>query len=480
MSDEAAIARLKEALGPKGWTQDPERLAPKLEDWRGRLHGETPILLLPGSTQEVSAAIAICAEARLAVTPQGGNTGLVGGATPQGEVLLSLERMRGVREVDAANDSLIVESGVTLSAVHDLAEEAGRFFPLSLGSQGTATIGGLMSTNAGGVAVLRYGMMRDLVLGIEAVLPDGRVWNRLRGLRKDNTGYDLKQLFIGAEGTLGVITAATLKLFARPAEKIVGAVGVADVASAVKVLEVVKRVSGDAVTAFELMPQCGVDLVLEHIPDTRAPFPDRHEWIALVEMSFSRSGEGQAVMEAALGEAIEAGAANDAVIAASEAQGEAIWKLRETLPEAEKLRGPSLKHDVSSTVSATPQLIEDCTAAARRVLPGAEILAFGHVGDGNIHFNVGPPEGMSREDALARQKDVAAAIYDVVVGLGGSISAEHGVGILKSQELADRRDGPELDMMRAIKHALDPNNIMNPRMIFTDHGAPGGHARAAE
>lgn len=463
------LDRLKTALGPKGWSDDPARIEAKTTDWRGRMRGATPLLALPGCTEDVAAVVSICAEARVAITPQGGNTGLVGGGTPQGEVLVSLERMRAVRAVDADNDSMVVEAGAPLEAVHAAAAEAGRFFPLSLGSQGTATIGGLLSTNAGGVAVLRYGMMRDLALGLEAVTPDGRVWNRLRALRKDNTGYDLKQLFIGAEGTLGIITAASLKLFAPPAARAVAMCGFAAPEDALALLAIAKRISGDAVTAFELIPGFGLDLVLEHIPGARPPLEGPHDWLALVEMSFGREDGANETMEAALAEAFEQGVIADAALAANVAQADAFWKLRETLPEAEKAHGLALKHDISAPVSAMPALIAEASRAARGIVPDAEIIAFGHVGDGNVHFNVVKPADMDRAAFLALLEPVAGAVFDVVEGLGGSISAEHGVGVLKADELAKRRAGVELDMMRAVKRALDPANIMNPRVLF---GAP--------
>ncbi len=475
---DAVRDRLLAALGTKGLCFDPDRIEPKLVDWRGRFHGETPALLLPATTEEAAAAVAICAEARIAITPQGGNTGLVGGGTPQGEVLVSLERMRGVRDVDPANDSLTVEAGVALETVQTLAAEAGKLFPLALGSQGAATIGGLVSTNAGGVAVLRYGMMRDLVLGLEVVTADGRVWNGLKALRKDNTGYDLKQLFIGAEGTLGVVTAATLKLFAKPAARAVALCGLATPNQAVALLAECKRAAGDTVTAFELIPAFGLDLVLKHIPDTRAPLADRHEWLALVEMSFAEERAAQATLERALGNALESGLIADAAVAANESQAEAFWKLRETLPEAEKAHGPALKHDVSVPVSAMPTLITEASAAAQARLPDAPIIAFGHVGDGNIHFNVAKPEAMARETFLGFQDVVAAAVYDVVDRLGGSISAEHGIGVLKSEALARRIQPVERDMMLAVKRALDPHGLMNPRVLLPE--GPAQPTRAAE
>ena len=460
---------LKSALGPKGWTEDPSEIAPYIEDWRGRYQGETPIMLTPGSTDEVAAAVKICAESGAAITPQGGNTGLVGGSTPKGEVLLSLRRMNAIRETDPLNDAITVEAGCVLTAVQDAAEEADRLFPLSLGAEGTATIGGLISTNAGGVAVLRYGMMRDLVLGIEAVLPDGRIWNGLRALRKDNTGYDLKQLFIGAEGTLGVVTAATLKVYPRPAARAVAFAGVGSIVDAVKLLGMAKKASGGAVTGFELVPRNGVELVLEKIDGTRDPLSEPHPWYCLVEMSFGRKEGAEETMEAALAEAFEAGVVQDAAIAKNETEAQDFWRIRETLPEAEKVEGGSIKHDISSAVSLMPELYERAAEKVRAVTPDARLIVFGHVGDGNLHFNVRPPAG---EDDRAFFEEygetVRAAVHEAVGELNGSISAEHGIGVMKRDELPARKSPVEMDMLRAVKRSLDPNNIMNPRVMLTD------------
>jgi FAD/FMN-containing dehydrogenase len=462
------LSRLKARLGPKGWSDDPAVLAPRLVDWRGRYHGTTPLLVRPGSTEEVAAVVGVCAEAGLAITPQGGNTGMVGGATPQGEILLSLERLRTIRSIDPQNDSLVAEAGVPLAAVQDAADAAARQFPLTLGSEGSATIGGLVSTNAGGAHVLRFGMMRDLVLGLEAVLPDGRVWSGLSGLRKDNTGYDLKQLFIGAEGTLGVVTAACLKLYPKPAARAVALAGLASPKAAVELLGLVKARTGDALTAFEMIPKIALDLVLEHIPDTRAPLADAHPWNVLIELSFFEPEGAAERAEAVLAAGLEEGLIADAALAANEAQAAAFWRLRETISEAERAHGFAIKHDVSVPTSAIPAFMAEASAAAQRIAPGAEIIAFGHVGDGNIHFNVARPPGMAEEAFLALQPKVHEAVHDVVVALGGSISAEHGIGVLKKAELARRAAGPEMDLMRAVKRALDPKGIMNPRVLFED------------
>ena len=459
---------LKSALGPKGWSTDPEDMAPYTRDWRGRWQGETPILLKPASTAETAEAVRICAGAGIAITPQGGNTGLVGGSIPQGEVLISMARMKQVREVDTANDSLTVEAGCILETVQTLAAENDRLFPLSLGSQGSATIGGLISTNAGGVHVLRYGMMRDLVLGIEAVLPDGRIWNGLRGLRKDNSGYDLKQIFIGAEGTLGIVTAATLKLFPRPSEMTVAFAGIPSPSAAVELLGIAKAASGGTLSALEIIPRNALDLVLKHIPGSRDPLAASHPWYVLLEIGAGRMGEGRAAMEAALETGLERGLVEDAVIAESEAQAQALWQLREPIAEAEKTHGKAAKHDVSIPVSKIAAFIAEGAGVAERMLESAEVIAFGHVGDGNVHFNVMQKAEGAGEDFVAACLPVTEAIYDLVQTYGGSIAAEHGVGTLKSGDLARHRP-LEVEMMRSIKSALDPRGIMNPRVLI-----PGG------
>jgi FAD/FMN-containing dehydrogenase len=459
---------LKSALGPKGWSTDPEDMAPHTRDWRGRWQGETPILLKPASTAETAEAVRICAEAGIAITPQGGNTGLVGGSIPQGEVLISMARMKQVREVDTANDSVTVEAGCILETVQTLAAENDRLFPLSLGSQGSATIGGLISTNAGGVHVLRYGMMRDLVLGIEAVLPDGRIWNGLRGLRKDNSGYDLKQVFIGAEGTLGIVTAATLKLFPRPSEMTVAFAGIPSPSAAVEILGIAKAASGGTLSALEIIPRNALDLVLRHIPGSRDPLAASHPWYVLLEIGAGRIGEGRAAMEAALETGLERGLVEDAVIAESEAQAQALWQLREPIAEAEKAHGKAAKHDVSIPVSKIAAFIAEGSVIAERMLEDAEVIAFGHVGDGNVHFNVMQKAEGAGEDFVAACRPVTEAIYDLVQTYGGSIAAEHGVGTLKSGDLARHRP-LEVEMMKSIKSALDPCGIMNPRVLI-----PGG------
>jgi FAD/FMN-containing dehydrogenase len=460
------IGKLEQALGPKGVSTDPHEIEPHVRDWRGRWKGSTPVLVKPASTEDVSKAMALCAEFGVAVTPQGGNSGMVNGGVPYGEVLVSLKRMNRVREVDVLNDAMTLEAGVILTRAQEVADENGRLFPLSLGAEGVATIGGLISTNAGGVAVLRYGMMRDLVLGIEAVLPDGRVWNGLRGLRKDNTGYDLKQLFIGAEGTLGLVTAATLKLFPRPAVKETAWVALSSPKQAVELLSRAKAASGGAVTGFEIVSGFCMELVKKHIPDVRDPLSSAAPWRVLIELSLPRADGAREIMEAILGDALETGLIVDAAMAESEAQKAMMWKIRENISVAERAHGKALKHDVAVPVSRVAEFMDEGDKLARRIHPGVDVIAFGHVGDVNILFNITPPPGADQDVFV--EKDglhITKAINDLVCSLNGSISAEHGIGLLKREELAWRKSAVEMDMMRAVKKALDPDNRMNPGRV---------------
>ena len=460
------LDQLKSVLGPKGWSDDAAEIAPHASDWRGRYQGYTPILLKPATTEEVSAAVKICARAGIAITPQGGNTSLCGASTPMGEVLLSLKRMNAVREVDADNDSMTVEAGCVLESLQETAQEADRLFPLSLGSQGSAMIGGLISTNAGGIHVLRYGMTRELVLGLEAVLPDGTIWSGLTGLRKDNTGYDLKQLLIGAEGTLGIITAATLKLFPRPERQEVAFCGVKSVEDAVTFLGQAKKASGGSVTAFEIMPSLVLEFVLGMIPGSRDPLEAKHPWYVVCEMSFGRAEGARDTMEAALARAFEDDLVQDAAIAENETQAADFWRLRESIAEAERTQGRALKHDVSIPVSKMADFITAANARVAELLPQAIPVAFGHVGDGNVHYNIVCIDDESRETMMGQAAAISGAVYDTVDAFGGSISAEHGIGILKREELAERKP-VDVAVMRAIKQALDPGNIMNPRVLLT-------------
>ncbi len=463
--DAAAIAALKLAAGDGNWAEDAASLAPHLVDWRGQYHGATPLLLRPRSTEEVAAIVRAAAAHGVGLVPQGGNTGLVGGGIPPADgsaVLISLARLNRIRSLDAPGLGLVAEAGVILQAVHEAAAAQGLAFPLSLGAKGSATIGGLAATNAGGVQVLRHGTMRALVSGIEAVLADGSIIDDLAGLRKDNSGYDLKQLLIGGEGTLGIITAVALRLAPAPAHHAVAWAGVPGPEAALALLARLRTLSGGQVESFELVPRCGLALVLEKLPHNRAPLTGAHPWHVLVELA----GPGwlAGVMEEALAAALEAGEIGDATIAHSEAQAAALWHIRETLPDAERKDGPAIHHDISVPVAALPGFALSAAAEVERRVPGSQVIAFGHLGDGNLHFNVRAPDagGWSAEQAGA----ISGLVYDLVHDAGGSISAEHGIGTLKKAELARLLPPARLAMMRAVKQAIDPDGLMNPGKIF--------------
>jgi FAD/FMN-containing dehydrogenase len=460
------LSRLKAVLGEGGWSQDPDRLAPKLVEWRDRWSGTTPFLALPKTTAEVAAVVGVCGEAGVAITPQGGNTGLVGGQIPQGEVLLSTERLRAIRDVDQDDEVLVAEAGVTLAAVHEAAAGVGRRFPLGLASEGSATVGGFVSTNAGGTQVLRYGMARNLVLGLEAVLPNGEVWNGLKRLRKDNTGYDLKQLLIGAEGTLGVVTAAALKLLPELASRAVAMLGVASPADAVRLLARGKEETGGGVEAFEIIGRQGVEFALRNIAGTRDPLDRPHPWYVLAEFGSGEPGATEAAMSRFLEGGLQDGLIADAVVAQSESQAKALWALRENQSPAQKPEGATWKHDVSVPVSQVPRFLDEATAAVRALVPAARITAFGHIGDGNIHYDVLRPDGGSDAEHAARRDEGARLVHDIVAKLGGSISAEHGLGAMKTEEARRYKDPAEVAAMVAIRNALDPKRIMNPRVLF--------------
>jgi FAD/FMN-containing dehydrogenase len=462
----AVIDRLKAVVGEGGWSQDADRLAPKLVEWRDRWSGTTPILLLPKTVEEVSAVVAICAETKTPITPQGGNTGLVGGQIPQGEVLLSLEKVAAVREVNVEDDVIVAEAGVTLATAHEAAKAAGRFFPLSLASEGSCTLGGLISTNAGGTAVLRYGTMRALVLGIEAVLPNGDIHHGLKRLRKDNTGYDLKQLLIGAEGTLGVVTAASLKLFPILADRTVAVVAVASPKDAITLLGRAKAESGGGVEAFELMNRQGIAFAVKNLPGVREALAEPAPWTVLIEMAGAEPGRTGAAMERLLSAALEDDLIQDAAIAQNETQARAFWAIREGQSAAQKPEGAAWKHDVATPVSRIADFIEEATAAVTAFAPGVRVVAFGHVGDGNIHFDVIKPDGSEDAPHNARRDEGARRVHDIAMKYEGSISAEHGLGTMKSAEALRYKAPQDVAAMRAIRAALDPNRIMNPRVLF--------------
>jgi FAD/FMN-containing dehydrogenase len=454
--------RLAARLGPKGYATDTDTLAGYLKEWRGRFQGRTPLLALPANTAEVRDVVRMCADAGAAITPQGGNTGLVGGQIPEGEVLVSLKRMNRLRGVDADNDSLIAEAGITLAEVQKAAADSDRLFPLSLASEGSATIGGLVSTNAGGVHVLRYGMMRDLVLGLEVVLADGRVFEGLKALRKDNTGYDLKQLFIGAEGTLGIVTAASLKLFPRPRARELALLGVANARCALALLHRVKAETG-AVSAFEVMNRLAVDVTAKNVPNTRDPMPGA-PLMALIEFEAAHAEGLRGAIESALDNALQSGEAQNALIAENAAQQRDFWRVREEISAGHRPEGAQVNHDVSVPVSQTPVFLERANAAMEQMCPGARIVAFGHMGDGNFHYTVMQPVGMAADRFPGA--DLSQKVYEIAANLGGSISAEHGIGVARKADLARFKDAESLSLMRALKRTLDPNGVMNPRALL--------------
>jgi len=456
----ALLDKLAMLLGPKGYTRDSAEIAPWATDWRGRYRGAAAALLSPASATEAAELVRLCAAQGAALVPQGGNTSMVGGATPDasGEALIvSLRRMNRIRALDAGAGVAVCEAGVILATLHEAALAQGMRFPLTLGAKGSATIGGLVSTNAGGTQVLRFGTMRQLVLGLEAVLPDGSLFEGLAPLKKDNRGYDLKQLLIGAEGTLGLVTAASLKLVDDPGERGVAWVGLASPADAGLLLRRLQAALGDAIEGFELVPKSALDLVQEHIPGARAPLAGSAPWNALVEAA----GPPDA-LRAALAEALEAGLVADATIAASEAQAQALWRLRDSISEAEKKDGPAAKHDISVPVEAMPDFMTEAAAVVETRFPGVRVNAFGHLGDGNVHFNVRAPDEADEAWLEGEGRAVSAFVHDLVTAAGGSISAEHGIGQMKRDELARLGDPARLAAMRAIKSALDPRGIMNP------------------
>jgi len=465
-----ALEALRALLGPGGYLDQPADIEPFLADFRRLYRGATPLVALPGSTEAVCSLVRLCASERIGIVPHGGNTSYCGGATPResgGEIVLSLRRMNRIRHVDPLNYSMTVEAGCVLASVQAAAETAGRLFPMSLGSEGSCTIGGNLSTNAGGTAVLRYGMMRDLVLGLEVVLPDGRVLDQLRPLRKDNTGYDVKQLFLGAEGTLGVITAACLKLFPRPGAYATALVALPSPQVAVDLLARLRAALGDSVTTYELIPRSGLDLVCRHIPGARDPFEAPHAWYVLLEASLpAASAAAAAVLEPVLADCASMGLVTDAVLARSLQQREELWRLRESIPEAQTREGASLKHDISVETTRLPAFIDEAGARVKQIVPGARLVAYGHLGDGNLHFNLGCPHGADAAAFLQRAAEVRRAVHDLVAGYRGSFSAEHGIGRLKVAELERYEDPVALALMRDLKRLLDPRGIMNPGKVL--------------
>jgi FAD/FMN-containing dehydrogenase len=467
MTATVLLDRLRATLGEAAVLTGPEEVAPYLADWTGAFVGAALAVLRPADTDAVAAAVRVCADAGVAVVPQGGNTGLVGGAVPDASgdsVVLSLARMRRVRDLDTVGDTVTVEAGVVLHELQEAARAAGRLFPLSLGSEGSCTVGGTVSTNAGGTAVLRYGMMRDLVLGLEVVLPDGRVWDGLRPLRKDNTGYDLKQLFIGAEGTLGVVTAAVLRLLPATTRWATAWLALPDVDAAVTLLPLLRAYCGGPLTAWELVNREALDLVLTHLPGARDPFGSVHSWYGLVELTGS-SDDIAGRLEAALGAAVERDLVLDAVVAGSPGQRASLWALREGVSEAQKDEGATVKHDVTLPIASLPDFVDAVGPRLESLLPGVRLVTYGHVGDGNLHYNLTAPPG--DDDALlAAAPALTRTVYDAVADRGGSISAEHGLGALKRTAAAAYKSDVEVDLMRTVKRALDPRGLMNPGKVL--------------
>jgi D-lactate dehydrogenase (cytochrome) len=460
-------ARFARIVGDKYAVTDPTALAPHLIEGRGLYQGRTAMMLRPGSTEEVAAILKLANETRTAVVPQGGNTGLVGGQIPfDGELILSLTRLDKIREVDAASNTMTCEAGVVLQKAQEAADAAGRLFPLSLGSEGSCTIGGNLSTNAGGTGALAYGIARELVVGVEVALADGRIMHLLRKLKKDNTGYDLRHIFVGAEGTLGVITAAVVKLFPKPRAIETAFIAVPSPAAAVKLLNLAQARIGGTVTGFELMIREVIEFAIKHGHNIRDPLASKHPWYVLMEVSSQQEDGLRDNLEQFLADAIEQELVIDATLAASLDQSKAFWHLRHTLTEVQKPEGGSIKHDVSVPVAAVPDFLAEADAAVKKLIPGSRPVPFGHVGDGNMHFNVSQPVGADKDAFLARWTEVNAVVDKIVLKYNGSISAEHGIGKLKRESLKKVKDPVALDLMRGLKQMLDPNGIMNPGKVL--------------
>jgi D-lactate dehydrogenase (cytochrome) len=460
------VARFRGIVGDKYAVTDAAEIAPYVTEERDLFHGRSPLVLRPGSTAEVSAICKLASEHRVALVPQGGNTGLVGGQTPHnGEVVVSMRRLDKIRDIDTASNTMTCEAGVVLQIAQQRASEVDRLFPLSLGAEGSCTIGGNLSTNAGGTTALAYGVAREMALGLEVVLADGRILNALSKLKKDNTGYDLRNLFIGAEGTLGIITAATLKLFPKPHAVETAFVGLKSPAAALRLLSISQNEAAGTLTSFELLSGIAVDFSIRHGIDIRDPLASKHPWYALLELSSSRD-DARSALESILAQGLENGMVDDAVIAANLAQRSAFWKLRDEMSAAQKPEGGSIKHDISVPVVAVPDFIEQANAAVVKLIPGARPVPFGHLGDGNIHYNVSQPVGGDAADFLARWHEVNALVFEIVLRMGGSISAEHGIGVLKRDELPGVKDKVAIELMRSIKAMLDPSGIMNPGKVL--------------
>jgi FAD/FMN-containing dehydrogenase len=460
------IAKFRGIVGDKYAVTNAADIAPYVSEERDLFHGRSPLVLRPGSAVEVSSICKLASAHAIALVPQGGNTGLVGGQTPHhGEVVVSMRRMDKIREVDAASNTMTCEAGVVLQVAQQRAAEVDRLFPLALAAEGSCTIGGNLSTNAGGTSALAYGVAREMALGVEVVLADGRILNLLSKLKKDNTGYDLRNLFIGAEGTLGIITAATLKLFPKPRAIETAYVGLKSPAQALKLLSISQAEAAGTLTSFELLSEVAVDFAMRHGIDVRDPLSSKHPWYVLMELSSPRD-DARDTLEAILAKAMEAGIVDDAVIAANLGQRRAFWKLRDEMSAAQKPEGGSIKHDISVPVAAVPDFIRQADAAVVKLIPGSRPVPFGHLGDGNIHYNISQPVGGDTADFMSRWHEVNAIVFEIVLRMGGSISAEHGIGVLKRDELRDVKDKVAIELMRAIKAMLDPLGIMNPGKVL--------------
>lgn len=468
--DSGLIERFADIVGPDHALRDPATVAGYLIEPRDKFHGATPLVLRPGSVDDVAAILKLANESRTPIVPQGGNTGVVGGQVPDqsgDQIVLSLSRLSRIRAVEANENTMTVEAGVVLADAQAAAVAADRLFPVSLASEGSCQIGGILSTNAGGTSVLAYGNTRASVLGIEVVMASGEIWNGLRKLRKDNTGYDLRDLFVGAEGTLGVITAAVLRLVPKPRGQSVAIVGLESPAAALGLFEIANRLAGGSLTAFELMPRLGIEVVTRHVPGSRDPLVNPHPWYVLFEVSSLRTeADAEAVVESIFGEGVAVDLVEDGVQAQSLEQASAFWRLRHALSEVQKAEGGSIKHDVAVPLGRVPEFIEKANAAVTQLVPGCRPFPFGHLGDGNIHYNVSQPVDMDKAAYLQRWDDMNAVVFEIIGELGGTISAEHGIGRLKRELLAEVKSPLEIDLMRRLKTAFDPNGILNPGKVL--------------
>ena len=473
MDSQVALQQIRSILGPRGWIDQPDALQPYLEERRGNYRSVVSAVALPADTGAVATIVRLCAESGIAIVPQGGNTGLCGGAVADGarpELLVNMQRMNRIREIDPVNDTLTAEAGCVLAHVQEAAHAEDRLFPLSLGAEGSCQIGGNLSTNAGGINVLRYGNARELTLGVEVVLADGRVWNGLNRLRKNNTGYDLKDLFVGAEGTLGIITAAVVKLFPLPQQRQTALIAVSTAQDAIELLSHARSIGGENLTSFELMSATAVGFARSHINGIRPPFDPLPPWSILLELSGDLDSERlRAQVERLLSLALETGLIDDAALATSETQSLAFWRIREAVVEAQPFEGASIKHDVSVPISSIPKFLAAASAAVEATVPGCRPCAFGHLGDGNIHYNISQPPGMNAEDFVALRSTLNDVVHDIVMDMQGSFSAEHGIGRLKIPEMLRYKAPLELELMQKVKYALDPCNVFNPGKVLGKH-----------